>query len=83
MNTNRYQNKKFPNLSLKMRGRLETTGFKVLSVRRVRSSTIKITLKSCGDRSEVRKAAFDVVLDVIRSYSGDKPHIEIEVVDDV
>lgn len=86
MNTKRYQNKKFPNLSLKIRGRLETRGFKVLSVRRAGSTTIKIVLKS-NDRLDTRKAAFDVVLDVIRSYSGDKysgdkPMIEIEVVDD-
>jgi len=82
MNSARYQNKKFPNLSLKIRGRLETQGFKVLSVRRVGSTTIKIVLKSNADHLDTRKAAFDVVLDVIRSYSGDKPRIEIEVVDD-
>lgn len=61
---------------------METRGFKVLSVRRAGSTTIKIVLKSSGDRLDTRKAAFDVVLDVIRSYSGDKPKIEVEVVND-
>lgn len=81
VNNGRYPKKKFPALSLRIRGKLETAGFKVVSVRRATHNKIKITLRD-GDplkRMTTRKAAFEVALEVVRQYEGDKPKIDVEI----